>query len=78
MALELLIVSPWRKGEDHERSTCKGADLPPHSGFERARPRKAPVLDEGLAEISMLECMCGPPRAIFLDLSRAAFAQASS
>ncbi|PKI70468.1 hypothetical protein CRG98_009138 [Punica granatum] len=24
LALELLIVSPWRKGENHERSTCKG------------------------------------------------------
>ncbi|PKI61893.1 hypothetical protein CRG98_017722 [Punica granatum] len=24
LALELLIVSPWRKGEDHERSTYKG------------------------------------------------------
>ncbi|OWM84388.1 hypothetical protein CDL15_Pgr017492 [Punica granatum] len=33
-------------------------DLPSHSEFERAQPRKALVLGEGPAEISILECMC--------------------
>ncbi|PKI64282.1 hypothetical protein CRG98_015322 [Punica granatum] len=45
--------------------------------LERARLRKAPVLGEDLAEASILECVRGPPRALFLDLSKAAFAQAS-
>ncbi|OWM74727.1 hypothetical protein CDL15_Pgr012666 [Punica granatum] len=50
----------------------KEADLPPHSKFERAQPRKALVLGEGPAKISIIYCMYGPPRAFFLDLSRAA------
>ncbi|OWM82701.1 hypothetical protein CDL15_Pgr014189 [Punica granatum] len=54
-------------------------------GFDRGFSCGKPVgqngvltLGEGPAKISILECMCGPPRALFLDLSRAAFAQTSS
>ncbi|OWM77806.1 hypothetical protein CDL15_Pgr004500 [Punica granatum] len=48
------------------------------NGFGRARSRKASVLGEGVTETSILERMCGPPQIIFLDLSKAVFAQTSS
>ncbi|PKI77639.1 hypothetical protein CRG98_001977 [Punica granatum] len=60
----------WQASCEHAEGVQ--TDLPLHSEFERARHWKAPVLGEGLAETSILECMHGPMRALLLDLSYSA------
>ncbi|PKI70462.1 hypothetical protein CRG98_009132 [Punica granatum] len=64
LALELLIVSPWRKGEDHERSTYKSGhnvvyrvlvaglgELPPGCGW--------PASSSSLSNLSIIEPSVG-------------------
>ncbi|PKI60936.1 hypothetical protein CRG98_018670 [Punica granatum] len=57
-------------------SPCRGKRV--KVAFERAQHWKAPALSEGLAKTSIIERVCGSLRALFLDLSRTAFARAGS